>query len=509
MSEMTRKAEATELLRDLANELDVPPSKYKEAQDRYDAVGDWLNREDSPIAQFYPEIYPQGSFAFGTVVRAIGDDEFDVDAVCVLALARSQTNQRALKDLVGARLKQNATYLRMLDPKEGGRRCWTLQYADESHFHLDILPAIPDDPAWLLRLGVLPDYAKQPICITDKTTWNDPAYWPRSNPRGYNRWFKDRMRVILEERRKIIALEKRAKVEEVPDYEIRTPLQRVVQLLKRHRDVRFQGDEDKPISIIITTLAAASYNNEPNLFDALLAVVPRMRAGITKRNGELWVPNPVNPSENFADRWKDVPRKAELFHAWLQAVEQEHRNLITPDGFSKAAEYLTEAYGEREGVAAMTKFAEHSPELRLAVSAPTQTFAVRDPFDVPHRAAPRWPLILTNRVILTGSWKKSAGWNRFSNDGAILPKKCTLRFRAETDANPPFEVYWQVVNTGRDAERATNGLRGQIFPAKSAGVGGLTQDESTLYRGRHWIECFIVKNGHCVARSGEFVVKIA
>src|SRR5437016_3155498 len=98
MSEMTRKAEATELLRDLANELDVPPSKYKEAQDRYDAVGDWLNREDSPIAQFYPEIYPQGSFAFGTVVRAIGDDEFDVDAVCVLALARSQTNQRALKD---------------------------------------------------------------------------------------------------------------------------------------------------------------------------------------------------------------------------------------------------------------------------------------------------------------------------------------------------------------------------------------------------------------------------
>ena len=100
-------------------------------------------------------------------------------------------------------------------------------------------------------------------------------------------------------------------------------------------------------------------------------------------------------------------------------------------------------------------------------------------------------------------------FNRFSNNGAVLPKKCDLRFRAETETNLPFDVYWQVVNTGKDAERANNGLRGQIFPAKSAGLGGLVQHESTLYRGRHWIECFIVKNGQCVARSGEFVVKIA
>jgi len=36
----------------------------------------------------------------------------------------------------------------------------------------------------------------------------------------------------------------------------------------------------------------------------------------------------------------------------------------------------------------------------------------------------------------------------------------------------------------------------------------LERRESTLYKGMHWIECFIIKNGKCVARSSEFVVNI-
>ena len=32
--------------------------------------------------------------------------------------------------------------------------------------------------------------------------------------------------------------------------------------------------------------------------------------------------------------------------------------------------------------------------------------------------------------------------------------------------------------------------------------------EKSLYTGKHWIECFIVKDGICVARSGRFYVNI-
>jgi hypothetical protein len=84
-----------------------------------------------------------------------------------------------------------------------------------------------------------------------------------------------------------------------------------------------------------------------------------------------------------------------------------------------------------------------------------------------------------------------------------------LNFIADTNVPPPFNVYWQVVNTGAEAASLGNiGLRGEIFSAKSAGRGGLHQRESTLYTGMHWIECFIVKDGVCLARSGEYIVNI-
>ena len=78
---------------------------------------------------------------------------------------------------------------------------------------------------------------------------------------------------------------------------------------------------------------------------------------------------------------------------------------------------------------------------------------------------------------------------------------------ASTNFPAPFQVYWQVVNTGKEAEHARQ-LRGEIVLSKTAGVGGLTQKEFTSYTGIHWVECFIVKNSVCVARSGEFVVRI-
>lgn len=55
-------------------------------------------------------------------------------------------------------------------------------------------------------------------------------------------------------------------VRAVPKYQSnKTPLQRAVQILKRHRDIMFAGDEDKPVSIIITTLAAKAYQEKVRL----------------------------------------------------------------------------------------------------------------------------------------------------------------------------------------------------------------------------------------------------
>jgi hypothetical protein len=506
MNENPIEGELLQILRDLADELDVPPTKYKEAQDRYDAVGKWLN-DDPTLKHRDVQIYPQGSFALGTVIKPLAEQDYDVDAICRLTFRETELTQEELKNKVGDRLKAHGTYANMLDPREGHRRCWRLQYSDGSQFHLDITPTIPDDARRWIGVGVPSPIAQHAISITDKKTWDKAGDWPKSNAAGYVLWFKDRMRIVLNERLQNRALEKNAKVEEIKDYEVRTPLQRVIQLLKRHRDIRYGEDEDRPISIIITTLAAKSYQNESNIEKALFNVVPGMRKEIEKRNGDWWIPNPVNPLENFADKWKESPRKAQLFFEWLDAVEQEHRQLLTPEGFKRAGEYLTEAYGSREASQVMSKYAaRNTGQLVKYGSAPlilNESIRELTSFDVPQRQTPSWPVVPINKVNVSGKWRKSGNWLSLQSGYAI--RGSDIRFEATTNVSPPYDVYWQVVNTGK-AARDKNDLRGDIFKDKEP--TSLIHDETARYRGRHWIECFIVKDNVCVARSGEVLVNI-
>ncbi len=501
------------LLERLADELDVSPSKYEDAKQRYDALGAHLQASGYELARYDPVIYPQGSFAIGTANKPIGDGDYDVDAVCLLHLSMLSTDQRQLKAMVGDRLKDSKVYARMLDPRDGGRRCWTLRYADDSQFHLDLLPAIEDDIQWLLALGVPEWYARHAICITDRLTWDKDSEWPKSNPKGYAEWFKDRMREVFNRRRRMIAEAKRADVETIPEYQVRTPLQRVIQLLKRHRDIRFADDKDKPISVIVTTLAAQAYRNEDDLGEALINVVRGMRSGIIQRNGILWVPNPVNPQENFADKWSEIPRKAELFDQWLESLERENEEFFQETDIRKSSRYLLETYGERDASAVMSKVAnelgikDFDEKIQAAVIG-SATIKEGGPshsrFDVLHRENPalRWPISLQYRVELSARASR-AGFRtfNFTSGSQRLQKHLSLRFEAITEAPKPFDVYWQVVNTGEEAARA-GGLRGSIFD------GDLIRSETTLYCGFHWIECFIIKDGCCIARSGEFVVNI-
>lgn len=342
----------------VAKELDVPPSKYQDAQDHYDAVGAWLGADDSELAPFDPVISPQGSFALGTAVRPLGDDEYDVDAVCELQLTPDQVTQQQLKEMVGERLKHpQSRYRHMIEPPQGGRRCWTIKYAAPSKFHLDVLPAIPDEYEWLLRLGVPKELASTAILLTDRKAWRLGLDWPRSNPKGYAAWFKERMLVLLQEAKLALAMAEGTDVEDIEDFRVRTPLQRLVQLLKRHRDVRYSGDPDKPISILITTLAARAYGNETDLVESLLRVVPAMREGVTQQRGAWWVANPVNPQENFADKWAEAPRKASLFFEWLAIVEQECKDLLGHLTHDRLTAYLAESFGERD---ANTVLAKHT-----------------------------------------------------------------------------------------------------------------------------------------------------
>jgi hypothetical protein len=89
---------------------------------------------------------------------------------------------------------------------------------------------------------------------------------------------------------------------------VKTTLQRTVQALKRHRDIYFADKpEDRPASIIITTLAARAYPGAGSLYEVLLHVTRTMPSLVEQCDGVWWVENPVQPDENFAHRWRRKP----------------------------------------------------------------------------------------------------------------------------------------------------------------------------------------------------------
>ena len=317
----------------LADEITLPESVYERATEHYEAVGRWLDGHSSRLRRFRVTIYPQGSIALGTAIRPLRDGEHDVDAVCLLEKPPPAISQQDLKGMIGDRLREHQKYRFMLNPRAGGRRCWTLKYRDSPAFHLDILPAIPDDPRWLIDRAVPKSWADTAIRITDTTTWLTGGSWPRSNPKGFQAWFRDRMREQLREAKMMLQPEIRSEgellkdLEQIPDYRVRTPLQCAVQILKFHRDSEFEGNAHKPISIIITTLAARSYQGEGTVGETLSAIVPRMRDGIERINGSYRIENPVDPRENFADKWSEEPVKARTFFRWLEKAEDAVQRL--------------------------------------------------------------------------------------------------------------------------------------------------------------------------------------
>ncbi|MDD5236552.1 MAG: nucleotidyltransferase [Candidatus Omnitrophica bacterium] len=339
-----------DVLEKYVDSLKISDSQFEEARLRYESVGKWL-RESSALKDRRPEIYTQGSFLFGTVVRPLTEeDRYDIDLVCRLNYLKNEISQKDLKEKFGKELTDYALAKQMKSNPKKKRRCWTIEYEDDIHFHMDFLPSIPDQDMryrkYLLESGVREALTQTSICITDDTLDNYSRIdddWLKTNPKGYAEWFKSRMRLIFE-KGAVSLLEKRlyASVEAIPVHKIRTPLQKTIQLLKRHRDIMFENEpKKKPISMIITTLAAHAYQNEARLIDALKRVVDDMDKYIEKDGAtKTVIRNPVMPDENFADKWVEDPALEKNFYDWLGKIRKDLQELMTKTSSRDMIEYL-------------------------------------------------------------------------------------------------------------------------------------------------------------------------
>ena len=345
---------------ELYKQIDITPTQYELAKSHYEAVAKCLT--DGCVAT---DVYTQGSFAFGTVIRPYKegrDADFDIDLVAQSSDEKLNTEPRTLKKSVGKCLVESQYHKELLDPNEG-RRCWTLHYAprDGVGFHMDVLPCVHEEDEIVKKITLrnIPlAVANKAIAVTDFDKDENTYDWSTSNPRGLVDWFKNINAPYIEavsdfQRRELVRKQVYDSIEAVPEPLLKSSLQRVIQLFKRHRDVRFDRQPDydyRPISIIITVLVA-QISAEKRLYDAtvqdlLQAVVEELHqysalnqdfyvnaaeklalrnAMIIRRDSDGWhLCNPVNPYENFAERWaEDGNARAKAFFKWVNWVRSD------------------------------------------------------------------------------------------------------------------------------------------------------------------------------------------
>lgn len=338
-----QREEFEKIILALGETLDITETQYYALVQSYNAVGKFL-QDDPELGSYDPLVSPQGSLRLGTIIQPVNEgDDMDVDLVFRLNDKNPFWTQQTLKDKVGARLKNSPRYSKMLDKE--GKRCWTLIYRQDSEnlkerYHMDILPSVASkDYEEQIRLVLAEAFDvnkidKISIRITDRErvgyyTQTDIKDWLKSNPDGYAIWFASRCKENVPKRQLLTE-----DIIPIGKYNPnKTPLQRIVQILKRHRDIMFNHDDDKPISIIITTLAARAYKGEADVLEGLVNVAAHMRDYITKdKDGSDKVANPLNPSENYAEKWKIVPKKRENFYKWLDAVNRDLNTILSSKG---------------------------------------------------------------------------------------------------------------------------------------------------------------------------------
>ena len=342
-----------EKIKKIISEIELPETLYEKAESTYNKIAKLLEKEIGQVA-----IYPQGSFAIGTTIKPYkdgNDTSYDIDLIMETNLKKEEFNGRELSEKVQ----------KVLDGYDFDvfDKCITIRYAVNGYgFNLDVVPAVPENIETkneLIEMGANPKYVKYSIAISsfDKSDENG---WYTSIPKGYVEWFNEINKGM---KQKLFEGEFRNQtdgiiyntIEEIPRYKIKTPLQKVVELLKRFRDVYYskrQKLDQKPISAIITTIVAKTVANSPDKFfsttELLFKVISDLKVysnynnltesefinrysfmkDIKKENNNWVMLNPVNPKDNLLDGWNEDSEIATLFFEWINQLEEECKKVI-------------------------------------------------------------------------------------------------------------------------------------------------------------------------------------
>ena len=339
----------------IISQLDISPTMYKNAVEKYESISKYL--ENNGIEA---NMYPQGAFALGTVVRPNAkkvDASYDLDFICQIKSTRDDISANDLWTKVKDVLVGSDLYGGKLVIYE---KCFTIEYADVNGvgFTIDIVPAVDESYTTKQRLRVIGENPELMETAIATAKYCDGQYgWSTNNPKGYRAWFevinapfivasRDQYRQLLFEANRSIY----ASVEDIPEGLERSAVQRVIQILKYHRDIHYstfgETDDTKPNTGIINTIVAqiaSLFSPTTSVFDLLQYVLKEFaiyseyqtieektflerypgKNAIRRIGGKWKFKNPANPEDNLVDRWNEDNIIPTRFFAWAKAVRED------------------------------------------------------------------------------------------------------------------------------------------------------------------------------------------
>ena len=429
----------------LESTVNLNGSRIDTLDTRVETITNFL-QADPTLGPAIIDVIKQGSYAHKTIIKPRPGRDFDADVLLQVEEQSDWDPSDYIAELYAA-FRRSTTYRDMVDRKT---RCVTVQYAND--FHIDVVPYIERG-------------AGKYVVNRHENTFE------LTDPERFSEWLDEKNRT--------------ASLHLVP----------VIRLLKYLRDYKTRFAVK---SIVLTALLGDRVNfanllGDVNYYCDLPTALVRILGDLDtylQLNPTLQViQDPGGTGEDFSQRW-DQEGYAN-FRNWIHYYADKVVAAYNETDRDTSLALWREVFGD--------EFKRPPAEVKLSESKAqppsTEQFIDRD------FGAEIVPT--TFKVRICGRVRPKAGFRNYalSRRGNRVMKGRSLVFDLETCTVPqPYEVYWKVRNTGEEAARL-NALRGEI--TRDAGAGQKT--ESTRYRGSHYVECYIVKGGKCVARDRQLV----
>lgn len=435
----------------LASEVNLRQTRLDQLDERVSAIDHFLSNGNDEIARRFIQTIPQGSYAHRTIINPVDDgDEFDADILLELTEEPGWSPRDYVEELYKA-FRSSSRYRNMVSRHA---RCVKVDYANE--FHIDVVP-------YVTRHG------EHYICNRDDDEFE------LTNPEGFNEWLDQQNQVTGGK------------------------LIKTIRLLKYLRDYK---NTFSAKSVILNILVGGRVNSAlllgdhghykdlPTAFKNLLADL----SDYLQSNPTMPVlSDPSCPSESFNHRC-DQKQYTNL-RKWIKYYSEKAAAAFEEADRETSLKLWREIFGDDFGTASTTIAKASSAHIGRATN--TEKFLEQD-LRIPVRIDPRYRATLNARVL------PKAGFRTYDlqKHGNVVGRSRTIRFTLENCTVPgPYTVYWKVRNTGEEAI-AANCIRGQI----NLDNGSRRRDEPTAYRGKHYVECYIVKGNVCVAMAHQDVI---